>query len=224
MPWSSRLSHSPVSLRLLGEEEEQHVHPLFGKMGPLFCLGSPAALAKQAAVTNFKQPSAKRAQAAVQRFQSLVNHGAATWHWMCPITSPPPAPVSTLKDPPAPCRQDPWPSTGLFSPSPGARRSPQQPSPKQCLTQQQSQQRTRCIRGPGTSRPTWLCRTVHGVAGAGLDSHRDCSHLAWPSAEHGWLKGRFCLKSSHCKHRAGGTFCASGRFPAPSRAAAQPAL
>lgn len=55
-----------------------HVHPLFSIMGPLLCLGSPTALTKQAAVTNFKQHPAKRAQAAVQRFQSLVSHGLAT--------------------------------------------------------------------------------------------------------------------------------------------------
>lgn len=51
---------------------------LFSTMGPLLCLGCPGALAKQAAVTNFKQPPAKRAEAAVQRFQSLGSHGPAT--------------------------------------------------------------------------------------------------------------------------------------------------
>lgn len=67
------------------------------------------------------------------------------------VTSP--APASTLRDPPALRRQDPWPSTLLFSPSPGACRSPQQRSPKQCFTEWQSQRRTRCIGDRGHLAP-----------------------------------------------------------------------
>lgn len=71
--------------------EEQHVsacmcaHPLFSIMGTLLCLGSRAALTKQAAYTDCKQAPAKQAQAAVQHFQSLASQGPATRHWMCPM-------------------------------------------------------------------------------------------------------------------------------------------
>lgn len=56
-------------------------------------------------------------------------------------------------------------------------------------------------------------------------SHWDHSHLVWLGTEDSKAierKGRFCPKSSRCKHRAGGTVCASGHFPAPSQAGLLP--
>lgn len=131
--------------------------------GPLRCLPS----LQQPQILN-----SKRTQAAVQRFQWTCHMTLAV---PChPVTSP--ATASRLKGLPAPQRQEPWPRTCLFSPSPGC--SPQQRSPEQCLTECQKQRRTGSIREPGTSFPTWLLRTLHRSGDAGLVPHREHCHLA----------------------------------------------